>query len=116
MRRLLVLLILFVGSTAVKAQDDLTLNPNNRAYYSRYYDAAPRFPDIYIGGIFQYLSDHIQYPDDMHGSVSGQINIHAIVDTTGAITDPLVVRSVSPKVDRAVLDVLSKTPKLQPAM
>ncbi len=116
MKKWLLPFLLILTSALVKAQDDLTMNPNNKAYYSRYYDAAPLFPDMYDGGLFKYITDHVEYPQNITSSISGQINIHAIVDTTGAIVDPLVIRSISPEVDRVILKLLAVMPHSQPAI
>jgi len=116
MKKYLALLAILLISNTLKAQDDDTRNLNNKASYSRYYDSYPRFLDKYPGGVFQYLSENIQYPKNTTHDISGQINIHVIIDTTGTMSDPLIVRSVSPEVDQAVLDAMANAPKFQPAV
>jgi len=45
---------------------------------------------------------------------SGRVVVQFIVDTNGAVVEPKVVRSVSPKLDQAALDAVKGMPKWEP--
>lgn len=115
MKKHFVLLLAVCFTSVLKAQD-ITTNPNNFATYSRYYDAPPRFPDKYQGDFFKYVANHLQFPKNVTQDISGQINIHAIIDTNGAVSDIKVIRSISKEVDQEVLYTIARSPRYQPAI
>lgn len=76
----------------------------------------PEFP----GGnaaLFQYLNKNIKYPVvPQEQGVEGKVIIQFVVDKNGTITDPVVVRSVDPYLDKEALRVIKAMPKWKPGM
>lgn len=73
-------------------------------------DQMPKFP----GGneaMMKYISGKVKYPIT---KASGRVVVQFIVDTNGAVVEPKVVRSVSPKLDQAALDAVKGMPKWEP--
>lgn len=73
-------------------------------------DQMPNFP----GGkeaMMKYISGKVKYPIT---KASGRVVVQFIVDTNGAVVEPKVVRSVSPKLDQAALDAVKGMPKWEP--
>ncbi|WP_455585121.1 energy transducer TonB [Bacteroides sp.] len=76
----------------------------------------PEFP----GGnaaLFQYLNKNIKYPVvPQEQGIQGKVIIQFVVDKDGTITDPVVVRSVDPYLDKEALRVIKAMPKWNPGM
>lgn len=76
----------------------------------------PEFP----GGnaaLFQYLNKNIKYPVvPQEQGIQGKVIIQFVVDKNGTITDPVVVRSVDPYLDKEALRVIKAMPKWKPGM
>ena len=73
-------------------------------------DQMPKFP----GGsaaLMKYLSGNVKYPDT---KASGRVVVQFVVDADGAVVEPKVVRSVSPKLDQAALNAVKGMPKWEP--
>lgn len=66
-------------------------------------------------GLFQYLSNTIQYPvvAEKNG-VQGRVIVTFVVERDGSITDVKVVKSVAPSLDREAVRVVSSMPKWTP--
>lgn len=66
-------------------------------------------------GLFQYLSNTIQYPvvAEKNG-VQGRVIVTFVVERDGSITDVKVVKSVAPSLDREAVRVVRSMPKWTP--
>ena len=76
----------------------------------------PEFPGG-NGALFQYLSKNIKYPAiPQEEGIQGRVIIQFVVDKDGTITDPVVVRSVDPYLDKEALRVIKAMPKWKPGL
>ena len=88
---------------------------DNEAYVSAC-DNMPEFP----GGtkaLMEYLARNIKYEGPIAQGdigISGRVIIQIIIDKEGNVTDPKVVRSVDPYLDKEALRVVSHMPKWTP--
>ena len=66
-------------------------------------------------GLFQYLSNTIQYPVVAEeNGVQGRVIVTFVVERDGSITDVKVVKSVAPSLDREAVRVVRSMPKWTP--
>lgn len=76
----------------------------------------PHFP----GGdaeLMQYFRKNVKYPTiAQENGVQGQVIVQFIIDKDGTITDPVVVRSRDPHLDKEALRVIMAMPKWKPGM
>jgi len=74
----------------------------------------PEFP----GGnnkIGSYISQNIVYPQAaIDSNIQGKVITRFIVDSSGKVTDPEIVKSVHPLLDSAAIDVIEKMPEWKP--
>ena len=76
----------------------------------------PEFPGG-NGALFQDLSKNIKYPAiPQEEGIQGRVIIQFVVDKDGTITDPVVVRSVDPYLDKEALRVIKAMPKWKPGL
>ena len=69
------------------------------------------------GALFQNLNKNIKYPVvPQEQGIQGKVIIQFVVDRDGTITDPVVVRSVDPYLDKEALRVIKAMPKWTPGM
>lgn len=68
----------------------------------------------YPGGqiaMMNYLNEHIKMPAD----ANGRVIVKFVIDTDGSVTNPTVLKSVSPEADAAAIEALLGMPKWTPA-
>lgn len=112
-KRLLTLILFISISTSIFAQEEKTLKLP--AVDESLYNWPPKFPESvtppkYKSGISdlkEYISTHIQYPKT-HTRVreQGRVIVRFLVDKTGKVTRPVVVKSASPLFDAEALRVV----------
>ncbi len=74
----------------------------------------PEFPGG-MGECMKFLGENIRYPEVAHkNGVQGRVIMQFVVDKDGSITDPKVVRSVSPEIDSEAIRVIKAMPKWKP--
>ncbi len=77
-------------------------------------ESMPEFP----GGnraIGPYIASHIVYPQEaIDSNIQGKVTTRFIVDSTGKVTDPEIVKSVHPLLDSAAIEVISGMPDWKP--
>ena len=75
-------------------------------------------PPLYPGGFekeYQWISQHIQYPQDaLESNIEGRVVVLITVKEDGSIVDPKVISSVSPSLDEEALRVVSTIPRFDP--
>lgn len=76
----------------------------------------PEFP----GGqaaLLEFLRRHVKYPAAAQESgIQGRVIVQFFVNRDGSVTDPVVLRSVSPMLDREAVRVVSSMPRWRPGM
>lgn len=74
----------------------------------------PQFTD---GNIFDYLAQHVRYPEEAEkNGIGGMVYMQFVIDTTGKVVEPKVIKSVSPELDAEALRVVSGMPAWKPGM
>lgn len=74
----------------------------------------PRFPD---GNVQQYIAWNLHYPEKaLKNKVEGKVFVQFVIDTTGKVVEPKVIKSVSPELDAEALRVVSGMPAWKPGM
>jgi TonB family protein len=80
----------------------------------RVIDQMPEFP----GGmdkLLQFINDNIQYPAEARKKgIQGRVTVQFIVDEDGHITEPNIVRSVDPFLDKEALRIIKTLPQWKP--
>lgn len=76
----------------------------------------PEFPGG-TEGLMDYLAEHIHYPADARElGIEGKVYARIIVDHTGKVIQPKIIRGLSRSIDSTVIAVLSSMPEWQPGM
>lgn len=79
-------------------------------------EVMPQFPGG-DGVLLQYLAKHINYPTyAQEVGIQGRVIVQFVVDKDGTITDPVVVKSVDPSLDKEAIRVITSMPKWNPGM
>ena len=79
-------------------------------------ETMPTFPGG-IEGLINFLANNIKYPDVAEkNNIEGRVIVAFVVNKTGEVEDPVVVRCVSPELDREALRVVRAMPKWTPGM
>lgn len=74
----------------------------------------PQFTD---GNIFDYLAQHVRYPEEAEkNGIGGMVYVQFVIDTTGKVVEPKVIKSVSPELGAEALRVVSEMPAWKPGM
>ncbi len=76
----------------------------------------PEFPGG-IDALVGWLSEHISYPEAaVKAGEEGRVVVRFIVDTSGRISEPEIMRSVSPSLDAEAIRVVKEMPAWRPGM
>ncbi len=68
-----------------------------------------------MNGLMKYLGQNIKYPAETQQSkTEGRVIVSMIVDKTGKVTEPRVLKSVSPALDAEAIRVVSQMPQWIP--
>ena len=74
----------------------------------------PRYP----GGeaaMMRFISEHVIYPKEaMDADEQGRVVVKFIIDAEGKVTDPVVMRGVSPSLDAEAIRVVGEMPRWEP--
>ena len=77
-------------------------------------EQAPQFP----GGpsaLVQYLMDNVRYPDiAKENGIQGRVLVRFVLDETGQVTDPKVVRGIDPSLDAEAIRLVKAMPRWTP--
>lgn len=109
--------LLFISSNILGQQS----NPDSLSIRDSIFEM--QAVDVYAefkGGnaaLFKWIGTNLVYPlEAREENVSGVVYSSFVIDTTGKLTDIKILRGIHPKCDQAVLDLLAKSPKWNPAM
>ena len=91
-------------------------------------DKAPKERDVYVavenvaefpGGmedLMKWLNDHIVYPKEAEKEgIQGRVIIKVVIEADGSVTNPEIIRGVSPALDEEAIRIVSEMPKWQAA-
>ena len=74
----------------------------------------PRYP----GGeaeMMRFIGEHVIYPKEaMDADEEGRVVVKFVIDAEGKVTDPVVMRGVSPSLDAEALRVVGEMPRWEP--
>lgn len=74
----------------------------------------------YPGGIkecLKFLGSHIRYPEKaMKDGIEGRVIAQFVVEADGTVSNPKIVRSVSPELDEETIRIINSMPKWKPGM
>ena len=105
---------LFSTANAQVADTSKTNVPVNTEMVYSFVETQPQFP----GGDFMlndFISHNVRYPEvDMKKGVQGRVIIQFIVDKSGKVRDPKILRSVSPTIDAEAIRVVNLLPDFVP--
>lgn len=69
-----------------------------------------------MAGLMKWLANNVRYPEDAQkADIQGRVIVKFIVNADGSISDPSVIKSVSPSLDQEATRVVLAMPKWQPA-
>lgn len=79
-------------------------------------EQAPAFP----GGpqaMMQFIKDNLKYPQiAKENGIQGRVILQFVVDETGQVTDPKVIRSIDPSLDLEAIRIVKAMPRWTPGM
>jgi len=113
MRKLIILALMGIAMcfNLAKAQ-----NNRNKIYDYVSVQKQPAYP----GGItafYSFISHEIKYPElARKNKTQGKVFASFIVEKDGSLTDPEVIKSLSPETDAEALRVLRKSPRWAPGL
>lgn len=110
------------GTTDIKVVmpvEDVELEPFvTTAYKEEPLEEMPSgvvMPQFLAGNVQDYIARHVQYPEESEkNKVEGKVYVQFVIDTTGKVVEPKVIRSVSPELDAEALRVVSEMPAWKP--
>ena len=104
--------------SAVEPQDTVKadgLQGKNSTVYDMV-EQAPAFP----GGpqaMMQFIKDNLKYPQiAKENGIQGRVILQFVVDETGQVTDPKVLRSIDPSLDLEAIRIVKAMPRWTPGM
>jgi len=76
----------------------------------------PVFPGG-VNALNKFISSSAKYPKELYDRcIEGKVFIQFIIDTTGAIIKPEVIRGIDPKLDSIAISIVRAMPKWEPAI
>jgi protein TonB len=67
--------------------------------------------------LFQFISNNIKYPEvALAERASGRVIIRFVIDTTGKVKDPEIVKYLHPELDKEAMRIIKLMPKWAPGI
>ncbi len=77
-------------------------------------EVMPEFPNG-LATLFNFISDNLKYPSDaLEKGIQGRVVVQAVVNEDGSVTQPKILKSISPSLDKEALRIVSIMPKWKP--
>ena len=86
---------------------------------SKVYDVVEQAPEFPGGpqAMMQFIKDNLQYPQiAKENGIQGRVILQFVVDETGKVTDPKVIRSIDPSLDTEAIRLVLSMPRWMPGM
>ena len=86
---------------------------------SKVYDKVNELPQFPGGNhaLFQFIKDNQRYPQiAKENGIQGRVILQFVVDETGKVSDPKVLRSVDPSLDAEAIRIVKAMPRWTPGM
>jgi len=110
---LMLTVILVFFFTAVSAQEKKESKPNAEGVYFEV-EVMTEFPGGFTA-LQEFLMKNIQYPEQAKKEgITGKVFVQFIIDETGKVTDPTVLKSANPLLDAEAIRVVSAMPDWTP--
>jgi len=104
MKRILFVLAVFIN-TVTYAQD------SSKKIIFTYVEQMPQFN----GDVHQYIKEHLQYPPTaLQQQTEGRVTLKFIIDTSGKILQPEIVRSTDTVFNKEALRIIRQMPPWKP--
>jgi TonB family protein len=81
-------------------------------------EVMPAFQDDLTGAaLMNWISANITYPDEAkQKGIQGRVFIQFVIDEEGNVTNPVIIKSADPLLDRAAFEVMSRCPAWSPGL
>ena len=86
---------------------------------SKVYDVVEQAPEFPGGpqAMMQFIKDNLKYPQiAKENGIQGRVILQFVVDETGKVTDPKVIRSIDPSLDTEAIRLVLSMPRWMPGM
>ena len=86
---------------------------------SKVYDVVEQAPEFPGGpqAMMQFIKDNLKYPQiAKENGIQGRVILQFVVDETGQVTDPKVIRSIDPSLDTEAIRLVLSMPRWMPGM
>ena len=108
--------IRIIGKGNVKAVYDLPVGQDNNSTDEVFQvvENMPEFPGG-MAELMKFISRNIKYPEQaMRDSIQGRVIVQFVITKTGEVSDPTIMRSVSPELDAEAIRVVNAMPTWKP--
>jgi len=62
--------------------------------------------------VLDFIYDNLQYPSEaLEKKIQGKVVIQVVIDESGSITQPKILKSISPSLDKEALRIVSIMPR-----
>ena len=81
------------------------------------YDAVEVMPEFPVGteALLSFIKDNLKYPQKaIDEQTEGRVIVQFVIDKTGKVSSPEVIRGVTSELDQAALDIVSALPDWKP--
>ena len=77
-------------------------------------EVMPEFPNG-LKALFDFIYDNLKYPSDaLEKEIQGRVMVGVVIDENGSVTQPKILKSISPSLDKEALRIVSIMPKYKP--
>lgn len=77
-------------------------------------EVMPEFPNG-LKALFDFIYDNLKYPSDaLEKGIQGRVIVGVVIDENGSVTQPKILKSISPSLDKEALRIVSIMPKYKP--
>lgn len=74
-------------------------------------EVMPEFPNG-LKALFDFIYDNLKYPSDaLEKGIQGRVIVGVVIDENGSVTQPKILKSISPSLDKEALRIVSIMPK-----
>ena len=112
MKKAVFALIVMLNSMGLNAQTTDSVTNKFNSIPSTPVDVFAKFPD---GNFINYLKKNIRYPKDITQNVNGEAAIAFSIDLYGNLINVKLLNSLSPTIDKEILQAFNASPKWIPA-
>lgn len=103
----------------LKAEQNGSSEPGEEQPEEPVYDVVEVMPEFPGGmhALLDFIEKNIRYPEVARkNGIQGRVIVKVVIDKDGSVTEPTVIRSVDPSLDKEALRVIGLMPKWKPGM